>query len=394
MVWSSNDFLNGANGINEELIAFRRELHTYPELSFHEAETAGRVAVKLRQLGYSVRTGVGGHGIIADLVGTEPGRTIALRADMDALPIEEETGFEFASIRSGVMHACGHDAHTSMLVGAAKLLAQAQPTLAGTVRLLFQCAEEVGLGAQCLIDDGALDGVDEIYGLHNLPTLSAGRVGISSGPMMGSSDLIVIEVDGKGGHGAVPDQCVDPIVAGAAVVSALQTIVSREISPFEPVVVTIGSFVAGNAGNVIPGKALLQGTVRTFSPKVRQLLPEQLRRIVTEVANAHRCVGSLQFHERTPVLINDSSCANELGIVANEILGSDKRIDVDATMIGEDFACYLQHIPGSFFWLGSGPEQGAELAYSLHHPKLNINEACLPIGAAILAATAYRRSRL
>ena len=204
-------------------------------------------------LGYTVRTEMGGElRIIADLAG-HPGRKIALRADMDALPIEEETGFAFASVRPGVMHACGHDAHTSMLVGLARWLAQAQPTLAGSVRLLFQCAEEVGMGAQLLIDDEASDGVDEIFGLHNLPTLSASAIGVSPGPMMGSSDLIAIEIEGQGGHGAMPDQCVDPIVAGTAIVSALQSIVSREVSPFEPVVVTIGSFVAGNAGNVIPG---------------------------------------------------------------------------------------------------------------------------------------------
>jgi hippurate hydrolase len=250
------------------------------------------------------------------------------------------------------------------------------------------------MGAQLLIDDGALDGVDEIYGLHNLPTLYAGAIGVSAGPMMGSSDLIVIEIEGQGGHGAMPDQCVDPIVAGTAIVSALQSIVSREVSPFEPVVVTIGSFVAGNAGNVIPGRAELKGTVRTFSPSVRKQLPEQLRRIVSEVARAHRCEGTLHFMERAPVLVNDPASTHELTIVADEILGQHNRRAAEATMIGEDFACYLERIPGSFFWLGSGPEHGAEQAYGLHHPKLNINEACLPVGAAILAAIAYKRARL
>lgn len=395
MALTTNDFRSRAELLADEMVAFRRELHANPELSFQEAETATKVAELLKRLGYNVRTEVGGgHGIIADLKGALPGRTIALRADMDALPITEETGLPFASTREGVMHACGHDAHTAILLGAAKLLAEARSSLAGSVRLLFQCAEEVGLGAQVLIDHGALDGVDEIYGLHNLPTLAAGYAGIRSGPMMGSSDLIVIEIEGKGGHGAVPDQCVDPIVVGTAIVSALQTIVSREISPFDPAVVTIGSFIAGNVGNIIPGRAELKGTVRAFSPAVRERLPEQLQRLVSDIARAHRCVGTLQYMERTPVLINDPTCTAVLSQVVEDLTGMCNEVVGETTLIGEDFARYLELVPGAFFWLGSGPEHDAELAYGLHHPKLYINEACLPIGAAILAATAYNRANV
>ncbi|MFK7695499.1 M20 family metallopeptidase [Paenibacillus sp. HJGM_3] len=393
MRWTINEFRARAVELEGELVSIRRELHAAPELSFHEAETAAKVEDKLRLLGYTVQTGVGGgHGIVAELKGAGPGRTIALRADMDALPIVEETGLPFASRREGVMHACGHDAHTAMLLVAARLLAEAREELAGTVRLLFQAAEEVGLGARDLIDHGALEGVDEIYGLHNLPTLSAGKIGIRPGAMMGSSDLIEIEIVGKGGHGAMPDQSVDPIVAGSAVVGALQTIVSREISPFEPAIVTIGSFIAGNIGNIIPGRAELKGTVRSFSPAVRKRLPEVLQRIVTEIAAAHRCVGTLRYMERTPVLVNEAACTDELARLAEELVGEDNRVLGDATLVGEDFAAYLERVPGSFFWLGSGPETDAEQAYGLHHPKFNLNEACLPIGAAMLAAIAYRRT--
>ncbi|WP_127586248.1 M20 metallopeptidase family protein [Paenibacillus koleovorans] len=392
--WRPEQFGLRALELADELVAIRRRLHEHPELSFQEAETAAFVAERLEGLGWRVRMGVGGgHGVIAELEGRSGGRLIALRADMDALPIQEETGLSFSSARPGVMHACGHDAHTAMLLGAAQLLAEAhaEQALHGTVRLLFQCAEEVGLGAQVLIDHGALDGVDEIYGLHNLPTLPAGRVGVRPGPMMGSSDLIAIDIEGKGGHGAVPDQCVDPIVAGTAVVSALQTIASREVSPFEPVVVTIGSFHAGSVGNIVPGSAELQGTVRTFSPAVRGRLPARLQLLVADVAAAHRCKGTLRYMERTPVLINDEACTAAFADLASAILGTEQVVRGEATMIGEDFARYLELVPGCFFWLGSGPEQGAEQAYGLHHPKLQINESCLPIGASLLASVAFER---
>ena len=384
--------VNGQN-ISNELIAFRRDLHTYPELSFAESETAAKVAAELRKLGLEVKTNVGGHGLVADLHGDRgAGRTIALRADMDALPIQEKTNLPFSSQYPGVMHACGHDAHTSILLGAARLLVEQKEHLAGTIRFIFQSAEEIVAGAKAMLAEGVLEGVDEIYGLHNLPTLAVGKVATRYGSLMGSIDRIEISLEGKGGHGAMPDQCIDPIVAASAIVMGLQTAISREISPFDPVVVTIGSMRAGDANNVIPNHAELLGTVRTFSPEVRQNMSHRLHRIVENIAEAYRCKATVKYKEQVPVLVNDYNCVGYLEAVVDELIGEDKRVQAAPTMAGEDFSIYLNHVPGCFFWLGSGPAASAEMSYGLHHPQFTIEEECLPLGASILAAVAIRRS--
>jgi amidohydrolase len=378
--------------INSELIAFRRDLHSYPELSFEESETAAKVALELRKLGLEVKTNVGGHGLVADLCGNLTGRTIALRADMDALPIQELTSFPFASERPGVMHACGHDAHTTILLGAAKLLVEQKEHLAGKIRFIFQSAEEINAGAKAMIAEGVLKEVDEIYGLHNLPTLSAGKVSTRYGAMMGSVDRIEISIEGKGGHGAIPDQSIDPIVAASAIVMGLQTAVSREISPFDPVVVTIGSIHAGDANNVIPHQAKLTGTIRTFSSEVKEHMSQRLNRIVGHIAEAYRCKATLDYIEQVTVLVNTDDCVSAVDKIVDDLLGSNNRIEAAPTMAGEDFSIYLNTIPGCFFWLGSGPEEAAELAFGLHHPKFAVNEACLPLGASLMAAIAMCRS--
>jgi amidohydrolase len=393
MSFGTETLLADAQATREELIAFRRELHEYPELSLEEEETAGKVAARLRQLGLNVRTRVGGHGVMADIEGTRPGPTVALRADMDALPIQEETGLPFASKRPGRMHACGHDAHTAILLGAAKLLLDRRRELAGRVRLIFQAAEEINAGAKAMVEDGALAGVAEIYGLHNLPTLPAGMVATRQGALMGSVDRLEIELEGRGGHGAIPDQCIDPIVAASAIVMALQSAVSREISPFDPAVVTIGSLQAGEANNVIPHRARLTGTVRTFSPDVQLRMEERLRRLVLNTAEAYRCGAELRYIRQTPVLVSDERCLKHAEEALDSLLGSGMRVTAGPTMAGEDFSIYLQHVPGCFFWLGSGPRENAQAAYGLHHPQYRLNEACIPIGAAALAAIALRRLR-
>ena len=373
----------------EEWIDFRRDLHRYPELSFQESETAAKVARKLQEYGIPFRMNVGGHGIVAELKGEGPGRTIALRADMDALPIQEETGLPFASERKGIMHACGHDAHTTILLGAAKLLSKQR--FNGTVRLLFQSAEEINAGARAMIEAGALEGVDEIYGLHNLPTLSAGKIGTRYGPLMGSVDRIEITLEGRGGHGAIPNQAIDPVVCASAIVMALQTAVSREISPFDPAVVTIGSIHAGDANNVIPQRAEMTGTVRTFDPRVQRELAERIERLVKGVAEAYRCHAELRVIRQTPVLVNDDNCNRYVEEAVDRLIGADRRVEAPPTLAGEDFSVYLEKVPGCFFWLGSGPAENAESAYGLHHPRFTLNEECIPLGASVLAAVALSR---
>lgn len=383
--------LNVGKQLAEQLIAFRRDLHCNPELSLQESETAEKVANELRQLGIPVRTGVGGHGIVADLKGHLPGKVVALRADMDALPIQEETGLAFASSRPGIMHACGHDAHTAILLGAVKLLAGEVHRLQGTVRCIFQPAEEVNAGAKAMIIDGVLDGVGEIYGLHNLPTLSAGKVGTRFASTMGSVDRIEIHLEGKGGHGAIPNQSVDPVVCASQIVVALQNIVSREVSPFDPVVVTIGSIHSGEANNVIPHYADMTGTIRTFDPRVQAQMPERIERIVKQIAEGHRCKAMIKYIPQTPVLVNDEECVRHVDKVVDEIIGEDNRIYAEPTLAGEDFSVYLQQVPGCFFWLGAGPIDNAEQAFGLHHPKYTLNEDCIPLGATLLAEIAMKR---
>lgn len=385
--------LDAGKRLESELVSFRRDLHRNPELSMEESETAAKVAERLRTLGYEVRTGVGGHGVVAELAGAKPGRTIALRADMDALPIEEESGEPFSSQRPGVMHACGHDAHTAMLLGAAAILAERKEQLAGNVRFLFQSAEEINRGARLMIEQGVLNGVDEIYGLHNLPTLAAGKAATRYGSLMGSVDRIEITLTGKGGHGAIPDQSIDPVVAASAIVMGLQTAVSREISPFDPVVVTIGGVQAGDTYNVIPHRATMVGTIRTFSPSVQASMKERVTRIAGRIAEAYRCAASVEYTEMTPVLVSDDECVSHAIRTIEQAIGADNRVEAAPTLAGEDFSLYLQHVPGCFFWLGSGPREGAERAYGLHHPKFRIDERCLPLGASLLAAIAESRLR-
>ncbi|MCC2685192.1 MAG: amidohydrolase [Paenibacillaceae bacterium] len=385
------DILQQGRGLADQLIAFRRDLHQFPELSFQEARTAGKVADELARLGLAFHRNVGGHGIVADLPGGKPGPTIALRADMDALPITEQSDLEFASRNPGVMHACGHDAHTAILLGAAILLRAKQNELAGTVRFLFQSAEEINAGADAMIEAGALEGVAEIYGLHNLPTLAAGKAATRKGAMMGSVGRIEITVEGRGGHGAIPEQSIDPVVAASAIVMALQTAVSRELSPFEPAVVTIGSIKAGEANNVIPETATMTGTVRAFSDLVHVRLPEIIERIAVHTAQAYRCRAVLKYTSQVPVLVNDSRCNDFVHETIQSQLGDSQCLTAEPTLAGEDFAKYLQRIPGCFFWLGSGPTQGAEQAYGLHHPQYRLNEQCIPLGASLLAAIAAKR---
>lgn len=365
------------------LVAFRRELHRYPELSLCEERTAAAIVREIEPLGLTIRTGVGGHGIIADLAGAFSGPTVALRADIDALPIVENTGLPFSSQHDGVMHACGHDAHTTVLLGALKLLAAARDTLHGSVRFLFQPAEELLAGAAPMIAAGALDGVREIYGLHILPSLPAGRIASKPGTFMAAIDRFDIVVEGRGGHGSMPEQCIDPIVAAASIVTGLQTAVSREVHPLEPAVVSLGTINGGTANNIIPDRVALSGTVRTLSDDVRAAMPERIERLTRLIAEAHRCRATVTYKRQVPPVVNDAACEAKLRRTAERTIGSERIVSCKPSMGGEDFALYAEQVPGCFFWLGSGGPDAGPHSSGLHNAQMVVDESCLMVGVTL-----------
>lgn len=370
-----------------DLVAIRRDLHRHPELSMEEYRTAQVVEENLKKLGLSPRR-VAKTGVIADIVGGKgesgSGPLVALRADTDALPIHEETGLEFASTVPGVMHACGHDAHTAILLGAAERLVQMKEELPGSVRLLFQPAEEVCLGAKAMIDEGALDGVHSIYGLHNEPSLPVGEVIITSGPFLASSESLTIHVYGEGGHAAVPHLAIDPIVASASILLNLQAIVSRAVNPLDSAVISIGSIVAGNEPGIIPTKAEMRGSIRCLNRELSRRLPELIAQSVKSSAAAHRCTAEVEIVQKAPPLVNDPDAAAVVQAVANELLGSERVHLNHRFLVSEDFAFYLEKIPGCYIALGVGG------TYGVHNPKFTLDEASLPIGADLLAQIARR----
>ncbi len=369
-----------AEALSERLVAVRRELHRHPELSWEEFETTERLRRWLTEAGIEVLPLPLKTGLVAEVRGAGSGPTIAIRADIDALPVQEETGLPFASEVPGKMHACGHDFHMATVLGAALLLKEMEPELPGTVRFLFQPAEELGQGAQVLIEAGALQGVSAVFGLHNKPDVAAGHVGIKSGPLMAATDMITIRVQGKGGHAAIPDATVDPIVAGSAIVMALQTAVSRRTSPLDPVVVSIASFQAGQAHNVIPPEAVLTGTVRTFTPEVRREVHGLIERIARDVAAGYGASASVEVADGPPAVTNDPAMA-EVVRRAAEAVGMPV-VEAQPTMGAEDFAEYQQVVPGCFIWLGTGCD------HNWHHPKFMVDESVIHRGAALFAQTA------
>lgn len=374
----------------ERLVAIRRDLHQHPELSWEETRTARRVSETLTDLGIPHRTGVAGTGIIADLPGQRPGPAVALRADMDALPIQEETGLPFASTNPGVMHACAHDGHVTIALGAAMLLA-ADPPAVG-VRLLFQPAEEVGRGALAMIEHGAVDGVGMVFGGHIDPTYPVGTIVVHEGPVNASSDAFEITVQGRGGHAARPHEGVDPIVIGAHVVTAIQSIVAREINPAHAAVVTVGKFTAGTAANVIASRATLSGTIRTQAPGVRDQIVAALERTARSVAEGLRGEASVTVERGTPPLVNTPEMAALARDAVAEAVGPDAAGPLrTANMGGEDFAYYLDHAPGFFARYGAGKADGN--AQPAHSSRFDFDERVLPIAARYLAELARRAAQ-
>lgn len=371
-------------GHGEKMVALRRAIHEEPELGFGTEKTAAKVLDALDGLPLELQTGVAQNGIVATLRGAGDGPTVGLRADMDALPIAEETGLPFASGVEGKMHACGHDGHTSMLVGAAHALSGMREELGGSVRFFFQPAEEGGGGGRVMLDEGAGEGVEKVYALHLWPGMPFGMVGTKAGPIMAAADGFELEIRASGGHGAMPHLSSDAIVIAAHVVTALQTLVSREVDPVEPAVLTVGQIDAGTAFNVIPETARIGGTVRTLNEGLRREMPERMERIARGVAGAMRGDAELEYNFSYPVTRNDEGSAKTALAVARDLFGGESVREVEnPSMGGEDFAYYLEEIPGAYIWLGIGED-----APRLHTPKFGFDEEILPKGAALLAALA------
>ncbi len=370
----------------EKIVTLRRDIHREPELGFDTKMTAEKVLGALDGLPLEVQTGVAENGIVATLRGKDGGPTVGLRADMDALPIHEETGLPFASEIEGKMHACGHDGHTSMLVGAAHALCGMRERLTGTVKFFFQPAEEGGGGGRVMVEEGVADDVASVFALHLWPGLPFGTAATKAGPIMAAADAFEMTVRGKGGHGAFPHQTADAIAMAAQIVTALQTLVSREVDPVEPAVVTVGEIGAGSAFNIIPETARLGGTVRTLNEDLRRRMPERIEQIARGVAGGMRGDAELEYQFSYPVTMNDEGAAQHALTVIRDLFGEENTLELpNPAMGGEDFAFFLEKIPGAFIWLGVGED----VSY-LHTPTFAFDEEILPHGAALLTALALK----
>jgi amidohydrolase len=369
----------------DELIALRRAIHQEPELAFEERGTAARVQAFLTgRPGVALRTGVGGTGVVAT-VRPAPGPSVLLRVDMDGLPIQEATAAPYASRTPGVMHACGHDGHTAMGAVATRLLAERRP--AGTVHVLFQPAEEGQGGAEAVARDGVMDGVDRVIGIHLWNELAVGTIGVKAGPLMASVDRLTITITGRGGHGAAPHRSADPIVAAAHVVTALQTVVSREVSPLSSAVVTIGSVRGGTAFNVIPEDVVLTGTLRTFDAALRRSMPERLQRIAGGVAQGLGCRAAVQVETGSAAVVNDPSVAEIARRAAAAVVGDANVVAPESTMGGEDVSVYLDRAPGCFVFIGSA-NAARGLSEPHHSPRFDFDEDALAVGCESLVRAA------
>ena len=366
----------------EEFIGLRRDIHRHPELAYEEHRTSALVADKLRQWGYSVTTGLGGTGVVGQLVRGTGKVRIGLRADMDALPIEENNGLAWSSCKPGLMHACGHDGHTAMLLAAAQMLAL-QTSWSGTLNLIFQPAEEGGGGALRMMQDGLFEQFpcDSIYAMHNMPGFPQGQLVFRNGPTMASSDYMSITLQGQGGHGAMPHRANDPVVAAASLIMALQTVVSRNVDPLQPAVVTVGSIQAGKANNVIPDTAQLEISVRALDPQVRVHMRQRLHELVQLQAQSYGVKAHIDWRDGYAVLVNDAQCTAQALQVARKHFAPEQIVDNGPMLTGsEDFAFMLERVPGCYLFIGNGTGQEPG-ACMVHNPAYDFNDHNIAIGA-------------
>jgi hippurate hydrolase len=374
--------INRVADLQPDIMAWRRHLHAHPELMYDVQGTAAFVAERLREFGCDeVATGLGRTGVVGVIKGSRPAdgdlRVIGLRADMDALPIEEETNLPYASKTPGKMHACGHDGHTAMLLGAARYLAETR-NFAGDAVVIFQPAEEGGAGADAMIKDGLMERfkIDQVYGMHNGPGLPVGAFAVRPGPVMASTDSIDIRIEGVGGHAARPHKCIDSVLVGAQLVTALQSIVSRNVDPLESAVISICEFHAGNARNVIPQIAELKGTVRALTSEVRDLVEKRVHEIVAGVAQQTGAKIDLVYERGYPVTVNHPEQTDVASRIASEVVGQTNVHSVPPMMGAEDFAYMLEARPGAFIFVGNGDSAG------LHHPAYNFNDEAIVYGTS------------
>jgi amidohydrolase len=373
-----------AAALEPTLIAIRRDLHAHPELAFMETRTAGIVAAELTRLGIPHTTEVGKTGVVGIIQGGSPGPTLAIRADMDALPIAEQTGLPFASTTPGLMHACGHDLHTTTLIGVAEVLARLAPQLRGTVKLIFQPAEEVGGGAAAMMAEGVLDGVDMAVGFHNHPDMAVGQYGYVRGASLASVDTFDITVHGKSGHAAYPHNTIDPVMAAASLVMQLQTVVSREIPPTQPAVVTVGTIQGGMAHNIVPDSVLLKGTVRTLHPDIRDQAEGAIRRLCAGVAEGMRVRVEVQYDRRCPPLVNDDGMIDR-GMASIRAQLGEVVTEGHPSLGGEDFALMTKAVPGLQIRIGSAAPGRDD---KLHNSDYQPDERCLVSGVEALSRVA------
>jgi amidohydrolase len=377
-----------SDDLEARAISWRRYLHAHPELSFEEHETSAFVEQTLRSFGALEIERPAGTAVVARLQGARPGKVVVLRADMDALPILEENDVPYVSTRPGVMHACGHDGHTAMLLGAAQILVERRHELSGEVRFVFQHAEELPPGgARSVVDSGVVDGADLIAGVHLLSGLETGKVSSVPGAVMAAADLFTLEIVGRGGHGANPHETVDPVAVAAQVITNLQQIVARETDPFDSVVVSVTTLAAGSARNVIPGSVRLGGTVRTLSVARRAEVRDAMERVIAGLTSAHRATYQFGFEVGYDPVVNDRGAAAAVQRAIVQELGESALVEFPPVMGGEDFSAYCAVAPAAFFWVGSGNDE-LGTAFPHHHPRFDIDEAALRDGIAVFVRTA------
>ena len=384
-----NELLEGAAEVADQVIALRRDLHQHPELGLENPRTQQKIVEALAGLPLTVSTGTGLTSVVAELEGEHDGPTVLLRADTDALPMTEDTDEAFCSTEAGRAHACGHDPHTAMLVGAARLLADRRQDLKGRVRFMFQPGEEGGGGAPVMINEGVLEGVDRAFALHITPNIPTGYAACRPGTLMASTDELEVTVTGKGGHASTPYLCVDPIPALAAMVTALQTAVTREINAFDPALVSVTHIEAGTTSNVIPESAFFEGTVRCISEKTRSTIRAAIERVCTQIALAHNCTAQVTLTTGYPVTVNHAPEADRFAEVCTQTLGDRKFLSLPSPMMGgEDFSYVLQEVPGVMAFLGVCPTDIADCltAAPCHSNRMRLNEDALVNGVALHAA--------